>query len=237
MGQGGLATTLTREKLLTVPTSNAFLLDVVDLLPARVRSYPGKRLLDFLLAGTGLLFLAPLMALVALAIIVASPGPVIFSHERIGANGRRFKCLKFRTMCVGAAERLQQLLESDEKLRGEFAANQKLRNDPRVNRLGAFLRRTSIDELPQLCNVLVGHMSVVGPRPIVTEELALYGDAVTEYLCVRPGLTGAWQVSGRSDTTYRERVELDREYVQSLSLRIDLRIIRRTFRAAVRGGY
>lgn len=156
---------------------------------------------------------------------------MVFAHERVGLGGRRFRCFKFRTMHTDASERLDELLASDLVAREEWARDFKLRNDPRVTQLGAFLRRTSLDELPQLFNVLKGDMCLVGPRPIVEKELAMYGRYARYYLSIRPGMTGLWQVSGRNDTSYRRRVALDCAYVKSQCFLLDLRIILRTLPA------
>ncbi len=182
-----------------------------------------KRIYDFEVAIAAIGLLLPVMVLIALAVKLTSRGPILFAHTRIGLQGREFRCLKFRTMAVDAEERLAELLR-DPVHAAEFRENHKLRKDPRVTPLGRFLRASSLDELPQFFNVLAGHMSVVGPRPIVHEELERYGDAAAHYLSVRPGVTGPWQVSGRSDTTFAQRVAMDRAYVESLSLRSDLRV-------------
>jgi exopolysaccharide production protein ExoY len=175
-----------------------------------------------------LILLAPLMALIAIALWRADGAPLLFGHYRVGRQGRLFKCLKFRTMRRDAAEALAELLRTDPAARAEWERDQKLVNDPRITGIGAVLRKTSLDELPQLINVLRGDMALVGPRPITVSELTRYGSARWHYLSVRPGMTGLWQVSGRNDTTYAERVALDRHYVESRSLAVDLAILVRT---------
>lgn len=197
------------------------------------------RSLDVIVAFAALVWFAPLMVLIALAILVGDRGPVFFSHERIGRGGRTFKCLKFRSMAVNSNERLQALLASDPQARQEWELDRKLRNDPRVTFLGRFLRKSSLDELPQLINVLRGDMSVVGPRPIVAEEIARYGRYFTHYCRVRPGLTGLWQISGRNDVSYRRRVALDVAYSRSLSLALNTRILLATIPKVLlqRGSY
>lgn len=165
------------------------------------------RLADIVLAGLLLLVLLPLMVGIALAVAGTSRGPVLYAAERCGRDGRRFTAWKFRTMVNDAEEQLRRLLH-DPEVASEFLSAYKLRRDPRVTRLGAVLRRTSLDELPQLCNVLTGDMSLVGPRPMLPAERPRYGPALTEVLSVRPGLTGIWQVTGRSDVAYAERVRL-----------------------------
>ena len=188
-----------------------------------------KRGFDLCLAIVCLLAFSPLLLVVALAIWLTDGGPVIYRHRRIGRNGVAFDCLKFRTMARDADRALAAHLARSPAARAEWAATRKLRDDPRVlGRLGRFLRRTSLDELPQLFNVLRGEMSLVGPRPIVREELVHYGGQSRWYLSVRPGVTGPWQVGGRSDTSYATRVRLDVEYARTPSLRRDLSILLQT---------
>ncbi len=187
-----------------------------------------KRVLDIAIATTGVAVLWPLMLMVALAIRYTDPGPAIFGHERIGLNGRRFKCLKFRSMIINSDTALRELLERDPAAAAEWAQSQKLKNDPRVTKLGKMLRETSLDELPQLWNVLKGDMSIVGPRPIVSAEVRRYGNHFPAYAATKPGITGLWQVTGRSDCTYEERVSLDVAYVENWSLLRDVWIIART---------
>ncbi len=168
------------------------------------------------------LFIAALLKLL-------SPGPLFFAHERVGFGGRRFKCVKFRTMVVDAEARLAEHLAADPQARKEFAEMRKLRNDPRiVPGIGHFLRKTSLDELPQFINVLRGDMSIVGPRPVTPPELEDYGLHKKTYLRTRPGITGLWQISGRSNVSFEERVRMDTEYVDSWSMGRDLSISLRT---------
>ena len=171
---------------------------------------------------------APLLLTIALCVKLTSPGPVFFVQKRIGRGYRRFGCIKFRTMELDADRRLQALLESCPQLRSEFDKDHKLRNDPRITPIGQFLRTTSLDELPQLVNILRGQMSVVGPRPIVEQEIPRYGAAMDQVLSVRPGLTGLWQVSGRNNVSYQRRVLLDLTYVNRRTLGLDLFILLRT---------
>ena len=175
-----------------------------------------------------LLLLAPVMALVAWLIWRRDGAPIFFGHFRVGRDGELFRCLKFRSMYRDADRMLQELLQSDPQARAEWDKDQKLSRDPRITPVGHFLRKTSLDELPLLFNVLRGEMSLVGPRPITTGELTRYGAARWHYLSVQPGMTGLWQVSGRNNTTYDERVALDRRYVEARSLRLDLSILVRT---------
>jgi lipopolysaccharide/colanic/teichoic acid biosynthesis glycosyltransferase len=177
-----------------------------------------------------LLLMAPVLLPIA-ALVASDGGPVLYAHRRVGRRGREFGCLKFRSMRTDADRALAALLERDPGARAEWEAARKLRRDPRVTRLGRALRATSLDELPQLLNVLRGEMSLVGPRPVLRDELDGFyapAGAVEAYLSVRPGLTGAWQVSGRSDTGYAERVALDAAYARSPSLRTDIAILART---------
>ena len=183
--------------------------------------------------GLLLLFAAP-MLLIAL-LIRLDGGPVVFGHRRIGADGRRFTCWKFRSMVVNAREVFQDLLDRDPAARAEWAATHKLKADPRVTRVGRFLRRTSLDELPQLVNVLKGEMSLVGPRPIVDDEVARYRVCYAVYTQCRPGLTGLWQVSGRSDMDYGRRVQLDTAYAFGWSFWGDVVILLKTARVVVNG--
>jgi Undecaprenyl-phosphate galactose phosphotransferase WbaP len=197
------------------------------------------RTLDVFVAGVALLFFAPLMLLVGVLVKLDSPGPVLFRHKRIGKDGRQFYCVKFRSMASDSDERLRRLLDSDAEAREEWEATHKLKNDPRITRLGAFLRKSSLDELPQLWNILANQMALVGPRPIVSSEVVHYGDHFAEYCAVKPGLTGLWQVSGRNDTSYAERVALDVRYVRDRSVFFDLRILAATMPAVLlrRGSY
>jgi len=187
-----------------------------------------KRIIDVGLSLIGGLLLLPFLALIAILIKLDSPGPVLYGHTRIGHNGQRFKAWKFRSMVKDADEVLKEYLEKHPELREEWERDQKLRSDPRVTRIGRILRQTSLDELPQLWNVLRGEMSLVGPRPIVQDEVIKYGEKFALYIKVKPGMTGLWQVSGRNDTTYQERVNLDTYYIRNWSLWLDLYILART---------
>lgn len=196
--------------------------------PARPDARDLKRAGDACAALALLVFCAPLMGLIALAIKAQDGGPVLFRHVRCGRDGRAFGLWKFRTMRVDAAERLAALLEEDPNAEAEWHRTRKLRRDPRVTRLGRVLRRSSLDELPQLLNILRGDMSVVGPRPVMADELSAYGPARAQYEAVRPGVTGLWQVSGRNALSFEERVRLDSAYVSGWSLRADAVILART---------
>ncbi|MDB5453372.1 MAG: rfbP [Caulobacteraceae bacterium] len=195
--------------------------------------------MNFVVALLALIFLAPLMLAVALAVYAQDGGPVLFAHRRLGKNGTYFRCLKFRSMAIDAEQRLAALLASDPDARAEWDKDHKLRNDPRVTRLGLFLRKSSLDELPQLFNVLRGEMSLVGPRPIVEAEIAKYGRRFSHYCAVKPGITGLWQVSGRNDTSYRTRVALDCVYAKRRNVWMDFAVLASTVPAVLarRGSY
>jgi lipopolysaccharide/colanic/teichoic acid biosynthesis glycosyltransferase len=197
------------------------------------------RILDLIVALSVLVITLPVLVLISMIQQIDSPGPIIFAHQRIGRGGRSFRCLKLRTMCVDAEEVLARHLEGSPDARDEWARMHKLKKDPRITRLGFWLRKYSLDELPQLVNVIRGEMSIVGPRPIIAAEIPYYGRWFTDYCAVKPGLTGLWQVSGRNDTSYDERVALDRFYALNKSLWLDLSILVRTVPTvlAARGCY
>jgi len=178
---------------------------------------PLKRGFDVAVAVAALLFLAPIFVTIALLIKLTDQGPVLYRHTRVGRQGERFECLKFRTMAVDAEERLARILLDDPHAAEEWQETQKLRDDPRITAIGTFLRKSSLDELPQLWNVIRGDMSIIGPRPITRAELNRYGKERRYYLLVRPGITGLWQVSGRSSTGYERRIRYDREYLEEWS--------------------
>jgi lipopolysaccharide/colanic/teichoic acid biosynthesis glycosyltransferase len=192
-----------------------------------------KRSLDIALVVVSIPVTVPILALVAVLVMLSSPGPIFYSHRRIRTSGSFFSMWKFRTMCRNSTEVLEQHLAKHPKARAEWNRTHKLRNDPRITPVGSFLRRYSIDELPQLWNVLIGQMSLVGPRPIVAAEVEKYGDCFACYCQVKPGLTGLWQVSGRSKLSYAARVALDCDYVKSWSLLRDSVILAKTFVAVV----
>ncbi len=201
--------------------------------PVERRPVDMVRMLDVLIAFSALMFFAPLMLLIAAAIKLTDSGPATFGHSRIGYGGRTFKCLKFRSMVVDAESRLQTLLARDPAARAEWEIDHKLRNDPRVTRLGALLRKSSLDELPQLLNVLRGEMSIVGPRPIVAAEVCRYGRFFRYYKAVRPGITGLWQASGRNDVSYRRRVVMDVLYAKKKSVGLYVYIMLKTVPAVL----
>ncbi|WP_371328180.1 sugar transferase [Novosphingobium sp. NDB2Meth1] len=210
------------------------------LLPPR-RAAPASRhmrairVLDIAVAATALLLLLPVLLAIALAIKLLDPGPLFFAHQRLGQGGRPFRCLKFRSMTVDAGERLSRLLEADPAARAEWAETHKLRCDPRITPLGRFLRRSCLDELPQLFNVLRGEMSLVGPRPITTAEVVRYGRYFAVYCSMKPGITGLWQVKREDATSYRRRVAFDLAYARSRSLVLNCTILLLTVPSVLRG--
>jgi lipopolysaccharide/colanic/teichoic acid biosynthesis glycosyltransferase len=205
------------------------------LLRAKRANGLAKRLFDALGASLALALLAPLILAVAIAVAASGPGPIVYRHRRVGRYGQAFSCLKFRTMMADAPAVFAAYLDAQPDAAQEWADRQKLRDDPRVTRIGAFLRRWSLDELPQLVNVLAGDMSLIGPRPITRSELDRYGADRKYYLLVRPGMTGLWQVSGRSRLRFAQRVALDRRYLEGWTLRTDMAVLLRTGHALLRG--
>jgi undecaprenyl-phosphate galactose phosphotransferase len=203
---------------------------MVDVAPAKQMS---KRAFDFVVGALLVATLSPLLTLIAF-LAARDGGPVFFGHRRIGADGRSFICWKFRTMVMNADRVLEQLLETDPEARAEWESSCKLKHDPRITPIGKFLRTTSLDELPQLFNVLKGEMSLVGPRPIVTDEVWRYGAAFHDYTRCRPGITGIWQVSGRNDVDYGGRVRLDRQYARAWSLGTDIKLLWKTIFVVIR---
>ncbi|MFQ7596945.1 MAG: sugar transferase [Clostridium sp.] len=191
-----------------------------------------KRTIDILGALIGLVLLSPIFLIVAIAIKLDSKGPIIFGHTRRGLHGKDIKVYKFRTMYENSQEIFNNFTKEQKE---EFYKNFKLENDPRVTKIGDFLRRTSIDELPQLINILNGSMSIVGPRPIVQKEIDLYGDYANKLFSVVPGLTGYWQANGRSDTTYEERIKMDMYYIDNRGFWLDFKIIIKTFGSVLKG--
>ena len=189
-----------------------------------------KTLFDFTLTAVGTVAISPLLVYIAYRIKKEDPGPIFFAHTRIGKDGKPFPCYKFRSMVVNSKEMLEKYLAENPEAQAEWEREFKLKNDPRITPIGQVLRKSSLDELPQIFNVLKGEMSLVGPRPVVQEELdKYYGEAVKEYCSVKPGITGLWQVSGRSDVDYPERVAMDVEYVRTRNLWKDIVILYRTF--------
>ena len=198
-------------------------------------AYVCKEVLDRIAAAALLAALSPLLVMIAVLVAATSPGPVLHRRRVVGRNGAVFDAFKFRTMVADA----DAILHAQPELRREFDANMKLRDDPRLTPLGAFLRRASLDELPQLLNVACGNMSLVGPRMIAPEEMAKFGEALATRMAVKPGITGLWQVSGRQELAYADRVRLDLHYIENWSLWLDLAILARTIPAvlSMRGAY
>ena len=194
-----------------------------------------KFVFDWCLTLVGTICIAPIFAVISIWIYLDSPGPVIFKHRRVGKNGKEFDCYKFRSMCVDANQKLKDLLEKNPKARKEWEKDFKLKEDPRITKSGAFLRKTSLDELPQILNVLKGEMSLVGPRPIIQAEVPRYGKYISDYYMVRPGITGLWQTSGRNDIDYNERVQMDTWYVRNWNIWFDIVLLWRTFKAVLAG--
>ncbi len=190
-----------------------------------------KRTVDIIGSLLGLIILSPIFFILSIVVKADSPGPIFFAHKRLGYNGNLIRIYKFRTMVINAEELLNNLSPEQKE---EFAKNFKLESDPRITKVGNFLRKSSLDELPQLLNILKGELSIVGPRPIVEKELKNYGIYGEKLLSVKPGLTGNWQANGRSDTTYEERVEMDMQYIDNRSIFMDIKIIFKTFSAVIK---
>lgn len=195
-----------------------------------------KRLFDIFVGLIGTILLIPITICIYIVkkILKEDNGPIFYDQLRIGKNGKYFKLYKYRSMIVGADEILKEYLEKNEEARIEFEENQKLKNDPRITKLGKFLRKTSLDEFPQFINILKGDMSLVGPRPIVDREVKLFGDKMKTIHSVRPGLTGYWAANGRSDTTYDQRVEMEAYYAENFSLLLDIKIIFKTIKSVLK---
>lgn len=194
-----------------------------------------KAMLDLVGSLTGLFVFLPIYFMISILIYVDSPGPVLFSHRRIGRNGKMFDCYKFRTMVPNAHAELQRYLATHPESLQEWQESYKLKEDPRITRIGHLLRKSSLDELPQFLNVLKGEMSLVGPRPIVQEEVARYGQFIEDFYLVKPGITGLWQVSGRNDISYDDRVRMDSWYVRNWSVWLDLVILLKTVKYVLSG--
>jgi lipopolysaccharide/colanic/teichoic acid biosynthesis glycosyltransferase len=200
----------------------------LGLLLQRIDGNFTKRLFDVIFSAFVLIFFSPVYLLLAILIALSSPGPIFYVQQRVGENFKPFSCIKFRTMVKNADEVLDEILDNSPQIRQEFEANFKLKKDPRITWIGNFLRHTSLDEFPQFWNVLMGDMSVVGPRPLVPEELHKYGNRIDKVLTIKPGITGLWQVSGRNDIPYPQRVQIDVYYVNNHNLLIDLSIAIKT---------
>lgn len=205
-----------------------------------IKHIPAKRMFDIVFSCVAILLLSPLYLLIGFLVFATSRGKIVYAHKRIGRGGKAFRCFKFRTMYRDADKRLKELLASDPAIREEWSKNFKLQKDPRVTPLGYYLRKFSLDELPQFFNVFKGDLSVVGPRPVIDEEVRQHlGMKAPKILSIRPGITGLWQVSGRSDTSYTKRIQLDEYYIDNHSLFFDLKLIFKTIPAILmsRGAY
>lgn len=190
-----------------------------------------KRVIDCILSIMALIILSPIYLIIALAVKIDSPGPIFFKHTRIGKNGKTIKIYKYRTMVTNAEELIKQFTPEQMK---EYKENFKLENDPRITKVGKFLRKTSLDELPQLLNIVKGELALIGPRPVVKDELEKYGENAEKFLSVTPGLTENWAVSGRSNTTYEERMEMELWYVDNISFKTDIQIFFKTIVAVIK---
>lgn len=189
----------------------------------------GKRLFDLFFATGAILFFLPMAVMISILVLICSPGPLFYASERVGKSGQPVRCWKFRTMCVHADKKLHTLLQTSPSLKKEWFAHYKLKNDPRITFIGKFLRRTSLDELPQFFSVLKGDLSVVGPRPVTQEEITTYyREKADKIFSVKPGLTGLWQISGRNTLSFEQRVKLDEQYVEHRTFFLDLKIILKT---------
>lgn len=190
-----------------------------------------KRVIDVILASVALILLSPLFAIIAIAIKIDSKGPVFFAHKRIGKNGKIIKLYKFRSMVINAEELIKSFTPEQMK---EYKENYKLTNDPRITKVGKFLRKTSLDELPQLINIINGDLSIIGPRPVVADELEKYGVNKDKFLSVTPGVTGYWAANGRSNTTYEQRMKMELYYIDNLSLKMDIKVFFKTILSVVK---
>ena len=190
-----------------------------------------KRGIDVILSTIALVVLSPLFLILAILIKLDSKGPVFFLHTRIGKNGKNIKIYKFRTMVTNAEKLIKEFTPEQMK---EYKENYKLTNDPRITKIGKFLRKTSLDELPQLINIIKGDLSIIGPRPVVKDELEKYGENMAKFLSVTPGLTGNWAANGRNNTTYEERMKLELEYVDNISFKTDVKIFFQTIFAVIK---
>ena len=195
-----------------------------------------KRLIDILGGLVGCVLLVPITVAVYIArkVLKEDDGPMFYEHLRYGKDGKKFRIYKFRSMCIDADKKLKEYLEQNEEAKIEFEENHKLKDDPRITRLGRFIRKTSIDELPQFVNVLKGDMSLIGPRPIVDGEIEKYGENKDKFLSVRPGLTGYWAANGRSDITYEERMKMELYYVDNISFKLDIQIFFKTIISVIK---
>lgn len=190
-----------------------------------------KRIIDIIIASVGLIVLSPLFLVIAILIKIESPGPVFFGHKRIGKNRKEFKLWKFRSMVTNAEDLIKNFTPEQMK---EFKENFKLKNDPRITKVGKFLRKTSLDELPQLINIIKGDLSIIGPRPVIGEELEKYRNNTEKFLSVTPGLTGYWAANGRSNTSYEQRMQMELFYIDNMCLKMDIKVFLKTILSVVK---
>ena len=190
-----------------------------------------KRIIDVIISTIGLIVLSPIFLILAIIIKLDSKGPVFFAHTRYGKDGKKFKMYKFRTMYENAQDMINDFTPEQMK---EWKENFKLQDDPRITKVGKFLRKTSLDELPQIVNIIKGDLSIIGPRPVIEEELEKYGDNKDKFLSVTPGLTGYWQANGRSSTTYEQRMEMELYYIDNISPKLDIKIFFKTIESVIK---
>ena len=190
-----------------------------------------KRIIDVIISTIGLIVLSPIFLILAIIIKLDSKGPVFFAHTRYGKDGKKFKMYKFRTMYENAQDMINDFTQEQMK---EWKENFKLQDDPRITKVGKFLRKTSLDELPQIVNIIKGDLSIIGPRPVIEEELEKYGDNKDKFLSVTPGLTGYWQANGRSSTTYEQRMEMELYYIDNISPKLDVKIFFKTIESVIK---
>lgn len=190
-----------------------------------------KRVIDVTIASIAMIVLSPIFAIIAIAVKLESEGPVFFKHTRIGKDGKIIKLYKFRSMVINAEELIKSFTPEQMK---EYKENYKLTNDPRITKIGKFLRKTSLDELPQLINIIKGDLAIIGPRPVIAEELKKYGDNIDKFLSVTPGLTGYWAANGRSNTTYEQRMQMELYYIDNMSLKMDIQVFFKTILSVVK---
>ena len=190
-----------------------------------------KRVIDVIISIIGLIILSPIFLILAITIKLDSKGPVFFAHTRYGKNGKKFKMYKFRTMYENAQDMINDFTPEQMK---EWKENFKLQNDPRITKVGKFLRKTSLDELPQIVNIIKGDLSIIGPRPVIEEELEKYGENKEKFLSITPGLTGYWQANGRSSTTYEQRMEMELYYIDNISPKLDVKIFFKTIESVIK---
>ena len=234
-GEAIVNTNLAREEIVDDVVANIYALDNTTTNEGVLKRQSPykyiKRMMDVILATIALVVLSPIFLIIAIAIKIESKGPVFFKHTRIGKNGKIIKLYKFRSMVINAEELIKSFTPEQMK---EYKENYKLTNDPRITKIGKFLRKTSLDELPQLFNIIKGDLSIIGPRPVVTDELKKYGTNTEKFLSVTPGLTGYWAANGRSCTSYEQRMQMELYYIDNLSLKMDIKVFFKTIEAVIK---